>query len=78
VRGDDVVEVPNEPRRLPTLESVIDVDDHDDASLGRQPDESDDADPHRRREAIVEQPHQPDAADEGKRDREINMTKVFV
>jgi hypothetical protein len=70
VRGDDVVEVADQAARLAALEGVVDVDDHHDAGLRGQPDERDDADPDRRRQPVVEQPHQPDAADERERDRQ--------
>jgi len=46
------------------LVRMIDVDDHDDAGLRGQADQRDDSHPHRRREPVVEQPHQPDTADE--------------
>ena len=43
---------------------------HHDAGLRGEPDQRDDADPHRGRQVVVEQRQQPDAADQRERHRE--------
>jgi hypothetical protein len=52
------------------LVGVIDVDDHHDARLRREPDERDDADPDGRRQIVSKKPEGPSAPDEREGHRE--------
>ena len=53
---------------LDRLPRVVQVDQHDDPSLGRHAGQRNKADRHRDRQVVVEKPHQPDAADQRERD----------
>ena len=56
------------PSSLPLpLDRLLQIDDHHDAGLHGGPEERDEADPHRHREVVAEQPQQVDAA--GQRER---------
>ena len=52
------------PLGLQVLQRLVEVDQHDDAGLGGDAGERDEADRHRDRQVEPEPPHQPDAADQ--------------
>ena len=55
---------------LDRFPGVVEVDQHDHAGFGRHPCQRDEADDDGDRQVVVEQPHQPDASDQGEGHRE--------
>ena len=65
-----VVHIPHGAVFLPLLVGEVEVEEHDDAGLGIEPGERDDADPYGHAEVVTEEVDRPERADERERNRQ--------